>query len=91
MAGPDIETINKVMWQIPNALCLIGSRAGDDRDFGRRRRRQKAGLKPGAGPLRRRVHPVPGMAGIEEVVENEPLDPGMIGEPFDRRSGSVGR
>ena len=30
MAGPDIETINKVMWQIPNALCLIGSRSGDD-------------------------------------------------------------
>lgn len=30
MAGPDIETINKVMWQIPNTLCLIGSRSGDD-------------------------------------------------------------
>jgi len=27
---PAIETINKVMWQIPNALCLIGSRAGDE-------------------------------------------------------------
>jgi flavin reductase (DIM6/NTAB) family NADH-FMN oxidoreductase RutF len=26
----DVETINKVMWQIPNALCLIGSHAGDD-------------------------------------------------------------
>lgn len=24
---PDEETINKVMWQIPNALCLIGSHA----------------------------------------------------------------
>jgi flavin reductase (DIM6/NTAB) family NADH-FMN oxidoreductase RutF len=29
-SGPDIETINKVMWQIPNALCLIGSHAGDE-------------------------------------------------------------
>lgn len=28
--GPSIETINKVTWQIPNALCLIGSRAGDE-------------------------------------------------------------
>ncbi|MDJ0925616.1 MAG: flavin reductase family protein [Acidimicrobiia bacterium] len=28
--GPDVETINKVTWQIPNALCLIGSRAGDE-------------------------------------------------------------
>lgn len=27
---PDPETINKVMWQIPNALCLVGSRAGDE-------------------------------------------------------------
>lgn len=26
----DAETINKVMWQIPNVLCLIGSRAGDE-------------------------------------------------------------
>ncbi len=24
------ETINKVMWSIPNALCLVGSRAGDE-------------------------------------------------------------
>jgi flavin reductase (DIM6/NTAB) family NADH-FMN oxidoreductase RutF len=28
--GPSVETINKVTWQIPNALCLIGSRAGDE-------------------------------------------------------------
>ena len=28
--GPDIETINKVTWQIPNALCLVGSRSGDE-------------------------------------------------------------
>jgi flavin reductase (DIM6/NTAB) family NADH-FMN oxidoreductase RutF len=27
---PQPETINKVMWQIPNALCLVGSRAGDE-------------------------------------------------------------
>lgn len=27
---PGIEIINKVMWQIPNALCLVGSRAGDE-------------------------------------------------------------
>lgn len=27
---PDVETINKVMWQIPNPLCLVGSRAGDE-------------------------------------------------------------
>lgn len=29
---PDIgvETINKVMWQIPNALCLIGAASGDE-------------------------------------------------------------
>ena len=26
----DVETINKVMWQIPNALCLIGSRFGEE-------------------------------------------------------------
>ena len=30
MSGPDVETINKVTWQIPNALCLIGSRDGDE-------------------------------------------------------------
>ena len=30
MNGLDPETINKVTWQIPNALCLIGSRAGDE-------------------------------------------------------------
>ncbi|MDJ0953621.1 MAG: flavin reductase family protein [Acidimicrobiia bacterium] len=30
MSGPDVETINKVTWQIPNALCLVGSRAGDE-------------------------------------------------------------
>lgn len=29
-AIPDVETINKVMWQIPNPLCLLGSRAGDE-------------------------------------------------------------
>ena len=27
---PEPEIINKVMWQIPNALCLVGSRAGDE-------------------------------------------------------------
>ena len=30
--GLDVETVNKVMWQIPNALCLVGSRAGDERN-----------------------------------------------------------
>lgn len=30
MDGPGVETINKVMWQIPNALCLVGSRSGDE-------------------------------------------------------------
>lgn len=29
-SGPSVETINKVMWQIPNALCLIGSHAGGE-------------------------------------------------------------
>ena len=29
-SGLDVETVNKVMWQIPNALCLIGSHAGDE-------------------------------------------------------------
>ena len=29
-AAPSVETINKVTWAIPNALCLIGSRAGDE-------------------------------------------------------------
>ncbi len=29
-ATPDLETINKVMWAIPNALCLIGSRSGEE-------------------------------------------------------------
>ena len=28
--GPSVEIVNKVTWQIPNALCLIGSRAGDE-------------------------------------------------------------
>ncbi len=27
---PSVEVINKIMWQIPNALCLVGSRAGDE-------------------------------------------------------------
>ena len=30
MGGVDAETTNKVMWQIPNALCLVGSHAGDE-------------------------------------------------------------
>ncbi len=30
MSGLEAETVNKVMWQIPNALCLVGSRAGDE-------------------------------------------------------------
>ncbi len=28
--GPGPETLNKVLWKIPNVLCLIGSRAGDE-------------------------------------------------------------
>lgn len=28
----DDELINKVMWKVPNALALIGSRAGDERN-----------------------------------------------------------
>jgi hypothetical protein len=24
------ETINKVMWAIPNVLCLVGSRSGEE-------------------------------------------------------------
>ncbi len=27
---PSAETLNKVLWTIPNVLCLIGSRAGDE-------------------------------------------------------------
>ena len=30
MAEPTPETLNKVLWKIPNILCLIGSRAGDE-------------------------------------------------------------
>ena len=30
MAGPDDELLNRVTWKIPNALALIGSRAGDE-------------------------------------------------------------
>ena len=26
----DDETVNRAMWKIPNALCLVGSRAGDE-------------------------------------------------------------
>lgn len=26
------ETLNKVLWKIPNVLCLIGSRSGDERN-----------------------------------------------------------
>jgi flavin reductase (DIM6/NTAB) family NADH-FMN oxidoreductase RutF len=29
-AAPDVETVNKVTWAIPNALCLVGSRSGDE-------------------------------------------------------------
>lgn len=29
-SAPNVETINKVMWAIPNALCLVGSRSGDE-------------------------------------------------------------
>jgi flavin reductase (DIM6/NTAB) family NADH-FMN oxidoreductase RutF len=28
--APAAEVVNKVMWSIPNALCLVGSRAGDE-------------------------------------------------------------
>ncbi len=27
---PDDETLNKLLWSIPNVLCLIGSRSGDE-------------------------------------------------------------
>ncbi|MGI9649228.1 MAG: flavin reductase family protein [Acidimicrobiia bacterium] len=30
MSDLPIELINKVTWKIPNALCLVGSRAGDE-------------------------------------------------------------
>ena len=30
MAGPDDELLNRVTWKIPNALALVGSRAGDE-------------------------------------------------------------
>jgi flavin reductase (DIM6/NTAB) family NADH-FMN oxidoreductase RutF len=30
MAGTDDELINRVTWKIPNALALVGSRAGDE-------------------------------------------------------------
>ena len=29
-SAPSAETLNKVLWAIPNVLCLIGSRAGDE-------------------------------------------------------------
>jgi flavin reductase (DIM6/NTAB) family NADH-FMN oxidoreductase RutF len=29
MSVPD-ETVNKVLWKIPNVLCLVGSRSGDE-------------------------------------------------------------
>jgi flavin reductase (DIM6/NTAB) family NADH-FMN oxidoreductase RutF len=29
-AMPADEVVNRVMWAIPNALCLVGSRAGDE-------------------------------------------------------------
>lgn len=28
--GPSAETLNKVLWKIPNVLCLVGSRSGDE-------------------------------------------------------------
>jgi flavin reductase (DIM6/NTAB) family NADH-FMN oxidoreductase RutF len=28
--APNTETVNKVLWSIPNVLCLIGSAAGDE-------------------------------------------------------------
>ena len=27
---PDAEVLNRVLWTIPNVLCLVGSRAGDE-------------------------------------------------------------
>ena len=30
MADPDDELLNRVTWKIPNALALVGSRAGDE-------------------------------------------------------------
>lgn len=30
MTEPSAETLNKVLWAIPNVLCLVGSRAGDE-------------------------------------------------------------
>ena len=31
-AAPESELINRVTWKIPNALALVGSRAGDERN-----------------------------------------------------------
>lgn len=30
MPEPTAETLNRVLWKIPNVLCLIGSRSGDE-------------------------------------------------------------
>ncbi|HEX9855053.1 MAG TPA: flavin reductase family protein [Acidimicrobiia bacterium] len=30
MAEPPAELLNKILWKIPNVLCLVGSRAGDE-------------------------------------------------------------
>lgn len=32
LGAVDVATINKVMWAIPNVLCLVGSRAGEERN-----------------------------------------------------------
>ncbi len=29
-SGLNAETVNKVLWSIPNVLCLVGSRSGDE-------------------------------------------------------------
>src|SRR6476469_7704971 len=31
-SAPDDELLNRVTWKIPNALALVGSRAGDERN-----------------------------------------------------------
>jgi hypothetical protein len=59
-------------------------RSGDNRDLRRLDSSQQSRLQPRAGLLGHRVHPVTRMAGIEEIIEHDPLKPVRIGQPFQR-------
>ena len=92
VAGDDLRAVAPVDADGGDAVALAVKRrragVGGNRNVGGCG--QQARLQRRAGLFGRRMHPVARMAGIEEIVEDNPLDARMIRQPFDGRGDGVG-